>query len=77
MQMNDSRIDSGMAIEMMIVEVSERRKIRMTRKLSTAPWRTSCHRLSMAWRMYTDWSSVMPTLTPAGIPISFGTSART
>ncbi len=51
MTMNESRIERGMAIEMMRVEVSERRKIRMTRKARAEPWRASCQRLSMAWRM--------------------------
>src|SRR2546429_6619875 len=41
MTMNESRIESGMAIEMMRVEVSERRKIRMTRKARAEPWRAS------------------------------------
>ncbi len=51
MTMNESRIESGMATEMMRVEVSERRKIRMTMKASAEPWMASCQRLSMAWRM--------------------------
>ena len=49
--MNESRIESGMATEMMRVEVSERRKIRITRNARTEPCRASCQRLSIAWRM--------------------------
>jgi hypothetical protein len=51
MQMNVSRMESGIAIEMISVEVSERRKIRMTRKASAEPWRASCQRLWIACRM--------------------------
>ncbi len=51
MQMNDSRIESGIAMEMISVEVSERRKTRITRKASAEPWSASCQRLSIAWRM--------------------------
>ena len=51
MQMKDSRIESGIAIEMISVEVSERRKTRMTRKASAEPMSASCQRLSMACRM--------------------------
>ncbi len=40
-----------MAIEMMMVDVSERRKIRMIRNAKTEPWTASCQRLEMAWRM--------------------------
>ena len=51
MQMNESRIESGIAIEMISVEVNDRRKIRMTTKARAEPCMASCQRLSMAWRM--------------------------
>ena len=39
--------ESGMAMEMISVETSDRRKSRMTRKASTEPMAASCHRLRM------------------------------
>jgi hypothetical protein len=51
MQMNESRIESGIAIEMMMVDVSERRKIKMMMNANAEPWIASCQRLWIAWRM--------------------------
>ena len=51
MQMKVNKIDSGMAIEMIRVDVNERRKRRITRKASTEPWSASCQRLWIACRM--------------------------
>jgi len=44
-------IERGMAIEMMSVDSTLRRKMRITRNASAAPWIDSCHRLSIDWRM--------------------------
>src|SRR5712691_5062232 len=51
MAMRVKRRDRGMAIEMMMVDTKERRKIRMTRKARMEPMAASCQRLSMDWRI--------------------------
>jgi len=51
MAMKVPRREMGMATKMMRVETRLRRKRRMTRKASAAPWMASCQRLRMDWRM--------------------------
>ena len=70
-------IDRGIATEMISVDSTLRRKIRMTRNASAAPWTDSCQRLSIDWRMYVDWSKISPIFTPGGTRSSFGRMART
>jgi hypothetical protein len=69
--------DNGMAMEMMNVEVSDRRNSKITPKASTEPMAASCQRLLIDCLMYVDWSNVICTLTPGGTPRSFGMRART
>ena len=49
--MSVHRIDRGIATEMMTVETTLRRKMRMTRNASSPPWTDSCQRLSIDCRM--------------------------
>src|SRR5262249_28033123 len=69
--------DRGMATEIITVESTLRRKIKMTRNASAAPWTDSCQRLSIDWRMYVDWSKINPTFTPGGTRSSLGRRFRT
>jgi hypothetical protein len=62
---------------MITVETNERRKTRMTRNASKDPKAASCQRFSIDCRMYVDWSRLMLTVTPGGMPRSFGMAALT
>src|SRR5574340_889086 len=72
--MKVTRIESGMATEMIRVLVRFLRNSRITAAARRDPWRACSMRFRIDCRIEVDWSNEIPNCTPGGMP---GASVRT